>query len=250
MTPSPRRILVIASVAFALGAPAPQMSLGLGLTAAEFSASGDSTLRAAAYAFSIWGVIYLGLIAYAVWQALPRQAADRALDRISAPAAFAIAGCGAWICASALDARWETVGIIVLSAAVLAVGLLRTAPASDQANAPALLFAWLPLGLLGGWLTIAAALNILTVATAEGLIGTDFAPAAALIGIVAVGALAVGFTVSARLFTYSLAIAWGLVAVWVAERADNSVVAWTAMAAAALVVAHAAWVMRPIAGRR
>ena len=56
-----RRVLVLvlafASVIVAYG----QMALGLGQSPAEFAADGDETLRAAGWAFSIWGLIYLGL---------------------------------------------------------------------------------------------------------------------------------------------------------------------------------------------
>ena len=44
-----------------------------GLTAGEISDSFDVFFVPAGYVFSIWSIIYLGLIAYAVYQALPAQ---------------------------------------------------------------------------------------------------------------------------------------------------------------------------------
>lgn len=63
-----RKLAVIGAVAFAILVPAIQALTGWGQSAAEFSAGGDGTLRAAGYAFSIWSVIYAGLVAYAVYQ--------------------------------------------------------------------------------------------------------------------------------------------------------------------------------------
>ena len=54
---------------------------------------------------------------FAVWQALPRNRSDGALDAARWPAALAFTGVGLWIWASAANARWATVAIILLSAA-------------------------------------------------------------------------------------------------------------------------------------
>ena len=100
-----RQIAIVAAVVFAIASPIVQMGAGVGLTAAEFSRSGDATLRAAGYAFSIWSVIYAGLVAFAIYQALPRRRNDALVDAVAGPAVVAIVGTGLWIWASALDAR-------------------------------------------------------------------------------------------------------------------------------------------------
>jgi hypothetical protein len=70
--PPLRTLAVIAAVLFAIAAPALQAIGDLGLSASDFAGQGDSTLRAAGYAFSIWSLIYVLLVAYAVWQATPK----------------------------------------------------------------------------------------------------------------------------------------------------------------------------------
>ena len=79
-----------------------------------------------------------------------------------------------WMCsgssiASAANARWASVLIIVVSACVLIVGLSRARAAAPLSRWQDRLLVWWPMGLLAGWLTIASALNILTVLTAEDL---------------------------------------------------------------------------------
>ena len=184
MTPPLRKFLVIASVVFAIAVPALQMGLQLGLSAGEFAGDGNSTLRAAGYAFSIWSVIYAGLIAYAVWQALPRNAGDPLLAQIAWPSVVAISGCGLWIIASSADWKWASVAIIAVSAATLTLALIRLVPV--RAELKARVFVWWPLSLLAGWLTIASAINILTVLTATGLIGGTSAVIAGYVGVGAV----------------------------------------------------------------
>lgn len=235
-----RKPLVVIAVAFAIGAPAIQALAGLGLSASEFASQGDGVLRAAGYAFSIWSVIYAGLVAYAVWQALPRNDASLPLETLAIPSMVAIAGCGLWICASALNWRWASVAIIVVSAATLCLGLIRAAPSAGRPALPERLCVWWPLSLLAGWLTVAAAINIVTVLAAEGLI-SDLPEAAAFTGIVAVLIVALSVLRATRLAAYGVPIAWGLVAVWVAEKATKSDVGALALGAAVVVGAYAAW---------
>lgn len=238
-----RQIAILAAVAFAIVSPIVQMGAGVGLTAAEFSRSGDGTLRAAGYAFSIWSVIYAGLIAFAVYQAMPRRRDDALVDAVAGPATVAIAGTGLWIWASALDARWLTVAIIVTCAGYLTFGLVRAVRTAGPTDLKARAFVLWPLGMLAGWLTIASALNILTVMTAEGLLG-GIARAAAFAGIVAVLIAALAALRATRLAAFGAPIAWGLVAVWAAERATKGDVASLALGAAVLVGAYAAWQVR------
>jgi hypothetical protein len=53
-----------------------------GLTAEEISDSFDIYFVPAGYVFSIWGLIYLGLISYAIYQALPAQRENPRLRQI------------------------------------------------------------------------------------------------------------------------------------------------------------------------
>jgi hypothetical protein len=237
--PALRKLLLVLATVLALAAPASQALFGWGLTAEEFSESGDQTLRAAGYAFSIWSLIYAGLIAHAAAQLFDRGRREPIFVALS-PAIVAIAGCGGWIIASALDARWATVVIIVLSAAAAWFALNRT-KALPQGLGERLLAVW-PIALLGGWLLIASAINVLTVMTAEGLIGGDARPAWALGGIGVVAVLAVLAMRSGMSFVFGLPVAWGLVAVFVAERSDQPAIALAGLAAAILVLAAIGWI--------
>jgi len=231
-----RRLAVVGAVAFAILVPTVQALTDWGQSAAEFSADGDSTLRAAGYAFSIWSVIYAGLVAYAIYQLLPRRAEPALLDAVGWPSAIAAFGCGFWIIASAADLDWASVAIILTSAGAMVFGLARArASGLGQTGWPRRLVLW-PLGLLAGWLTAAAALNILTVLTAKGAIPPARAQTAALAGVAGVTAAALIGAVIVRVGAYGLAVGWGLAAVAVAEAGPKPGVALAAAAAAVLVL--------------
>lgn len=238
-----RQIGLLAAAGFAIASPIVQALWNIGLSPAEFARPGAETLRAAGYAFSIWGVIYAGIAALAVYQALPRQRDDALLSVIAGPAAVAMAGTGLWIWASALDARWASVAIIVAAAATLSLGLLRAPAPRTLAERT---FVWWPLSLLAGWLTLASALNILTVLTMEGRLD-GVQRAAAFTGIVAVLIVALFILRKLPVAAYGVPFAWGLVAVWAAEKAAKSDVAALAMGAAVIVGSYVAWRSRPAA---
>ncbi|WP_340643851.1 hypothetical protein [Phenylobacterium sp.] len=240
--PLGRSLAVLLAVVVAIAVPAIQMSQHIGLSAAEFSGQGDQTLRVAGYAFSIWGLIYLGLAAYALYQ-LTAARETPTLRAVAWPSVVAITGCGAWILASAFNQHWLSVAIIVISAAGMVAGLSRArADAPSPAFRDKLLIVW-PLSLLAGWLTIASAVNILTVLTAQGLIGPDLSWA--VIGIAAV--LLVGGFIGWRLRSrlYLAPIVWGLMGVYVAQQVDKPIAAWLAAGAALLLTLMAAATLRP-----
>lgn len=246
MTSGLRKTLVVLATLFAIGAPASQALMGWGISAAAFSESGNETLRAAGYAFSIWGLIYTGLVLHAALQVFSGGRHEPLFAALS-PAIIAVAGCGAWIIASGLDARWLSVVIILVSAASAWFALHRARGLADDPIAR-IIGVW-PIALLGGWLLAASALNILTVLTAEGLIGEAARTPSALAGLAVVAALALAILRSGVSPVYALPVAWGLAAVHVAERADQPPVAWAAAAGALIVLVAAGLAARSRAGQ-
>lgn len=239
------RSAVVVGVAVALLVPASQAAFGWGLTASEFSDQGDETLRAAGWAFSIWGLIYAGLAAFAIQQL---RDGSEAMARARWPAAAAALGCGLWILAAGYDSRWLTV-LIIAGSAVAAI----TAAAQLRGGAKARglsyrLFALWPLSLLAGWLTIASLVNLLTVLTAEGLVPGGQRLAAGLAGVTLAAGIGAAVSLHARLAVYALPVVWGLIAVAAAAATDQRLLLAVGAAAAALAVAAVAgW--RALAGR-
>ena len=94
-----------------------------------------------------------------------------------------------------------------------------------------------PLSLLAGWLTIAAPVNLITVATGNGDLPAMLSPTVwAVAAVIVVAAVAVGVTFRIRTVAYALPVVWGLVGVFVAEQSRNGTLAFTAAIAAVAVL--------------
>jgi hypothetical protein len=238
-----RRLIVLASVVFAIIAGQLQQFAGIGQTPAEFSADSDATLRVVGWAFAIWGPIYLGLIVYAVRQVLPRTGESAMIRAFGWPSVLAFLGIGWWILAAAWDAEVATIVLIFGSLIVLLIPLLthaRAIRALPRWDRDRWMVVW-PLGALAGWLTIASPVNLLTVATGNGDLPAGMAPTAwALLAVAGVSAFALFVTWRTRLLAYPLPVAWGLLGVFVAEQdKGNAVLAGGAIAASLVLLGGA-----------
>ena len=237
-----RRLMVLAATVFAIVIGQAQVLLGWGQSPAEFSADSDATLRVAGYAFAIWGVIYLWLLVYAVRQALPQTGESRLINRLGWPSLAALLGIGAWVVAAAYD--WEAATIVLIFGSLLVLlipllanaGAIRALPRGDRDR---WMTVW-PLSLLAGWLTVASPLNLITVATGDGLLPDMLPPTAwAVLAVIVIVAVALAVTQKLRTLAYSLPIAWGLAGAFVAEQARNPTLSYAALAAAVTVLVGA-----------
>ncbi|WP_292070662.1 hypothetical protein [Brevundimonas sp. UBA7534] len=234
-----RRLLVLAAAVFAVVVPLVQNLAGLGLTQAEFAADGNSTLRVAGYAFSIWGLIYVGILAYAVRQVLPQTGESDMIRRLGWPSAVAFFGIGLWIVVAAMNLKAASVAVIFAALIALLIPLLVLAPLArglGRFERDRLLVLW-PLAALAGWLTVAAPLNLITTLTAFQALPEMLAPGGwAILAIVVTTAVALGVTAALRTLVYPLPPAWGLLGAFVAEHGQKPAVAFTALACAMLLL--------------
>ncbi len=237
-----RRLVVLAAAVFAVVVPVVQNLAGLGLSQAEFAADGNQTLQVAGYAFSIWGLIYLGLLAYAGRQVLPQTGESLLINRMGWPSAVALFGIGLWIIVAALNLKAASVMVIFAALLALLVPLLangRTIRSTGVMERDRWFLIW-PLAALAAWLTIAAPLNLITTATAFDALPAFLSPTGWAIAAVAVVVLvAAAVTASLRTLAYPLPIAWGLVGAFVAEQERNPLLGFTALGAAFLLAVAA-----------
>lgn len=240
---STRRLVVFATMVFAVVIGQLQQLVDLGQSPAEFAADSDATLRAVGWAFAIWGPIYLGLVIYAVRQLLPKTPESEVLRALGWPSVLAFLCIGWWILAAAWDLKLGTLVLIFGALTVLLIPLLRKADAIralSNRDRDRWMTVW-PLAALAGWLTVAAPVNLLTVATGNGDLPTALPPTAwALIAVVAAAGMGLFVTWRTRVPAYPIPIAWGLIGVFVAEQdRGNTVLAFGSLAAALAVLGGA-----------
>ncbi|MBL7373367.1 hypothetical protein INQ23_29045, partial [Escherichia coli] len=72
----------------------------------------------------IWGLLYLGLLAYAVRQVLPQTGESTLINRLGWPSVVTLFGIGFWIIVAAMNLKAASVIIIFASLIALLVPLL------------------------------------------------------------------------------------------------------------------------------
>ncbi|MBT2484377.1 MULTISPECIES: TspO/MBR family protein [unclassified Microbacterium] len=209
-----RQGLIIASATFMLIAAAIGSGAFGGTSVSELqdgalSAQG-SYLAPAGPAFSIWSLIYLGLIAYTVWQALPAQRADERQRAAGGWIAASMVLNGLWLVTAQFWSLIATVIVIALLLGVLArvIVVLGRFPArnladrilTDGAN-----------GLHFGWVTIATVANtsawLTQIAPASWADQAEVWAMAVLVVVLVIGVASAWFT---GRIAPALATAWGL----------------------------------------
>lgn len=216
-----------------VGTPIPQAAGG--------ALGPDATLLApAGPAFAIWSVIYAGLALYAIWQALPSQAARERQRTLGWWVLASLLLNAAWILSVQAGLLGVSVAVIAVLLAVLATAfvLLRRHPAESTAGAVLLDGT---MGLYLGWVMVATVANVTAWLTASGFNGFGWSPHAwALAVLAAVAVLGSSLALWGRgRLTPSLSLAWGLAWIGVSRLTGDLVsapVAVTAFAAAALVL--------------
>ncbi|TGE05218.1 hypothetical protein [Hymenobacter fodinae] len=206
-----------------------------GQTNGQVSYKYPTLLTPAGYAFSIWGLIFLSLLLYAVWQLLPAQRRNPLPDAVARPLVWANLLTGLWLVVFAYELLVPSMLTMLGILACLAVVYGRARQLVRRAESP--WYSSIPFGLYLGWISLATVVNV-TVA-----LGTTWQPdedvtlqlAIVLVGITA--GLALNVTRRFTELAYPAAVAWGLLGIYVARRPDpdTEVLAQMALAAASMV---------------
>lgn len=169
----------------------------------------------AGYAFAIWGVIYIGALAYAVYQALPSNAHDQLLERIGWPTAAGYALCIGWLLAARFGPGWMTVPIIFGMLLCLTSALLVVARWHEPMGTTRQVLVAAPLGLYVGWLSAAAFVNAADVLPGYGFDRFGLSPQAfGCLVVIAAGVLASAIALATSAYLpYIAAVMWALVAI-------------------------------------
>lgn len=208
--------------------------------AADGALAPDATLLGAATpAFQIWSVIYLGLVLFAIVQALPSRAN---LELYRSTAWWILASMilnAVWI--AVVQAGWLVVSAPVLVAivAVLWVTATRAAAATDGGHLDRAT-THITVGLYLGWAAVATAANIAAIARP---IGTAWALVSIAVVLAVVGYAVLRVASRAIGVSIALASAWGLTWIGIArlDAPHNSAVEIVAFVAAGLALLLAAW---------
>ncbi|MCB1701648.1 MAG: tryptophan-rich sensory protein [Pseudomonadales bacterium] len=227
--------IVAFGLMIALNAMATSIPLG-GQTPPEISANYPSLFTPAGFTFSIWGLIYLGLLLFVIYQALPAQRTNATLARLSGLFKVNCVANAAWILAWHYDFLLLSVLIMLCILATL-IRIYRILHKRQTTASPLeCIVTHLPFRIYTAWICVATIANISTVQTALGWddVGTD-AINWALLKLALAGA--VGATVIARKndIAFILVVAWAAFGISV-KQVETPAVAGAAFSLCALAL--------------
>ena len=208
-----------------------------GQTTGEISDRFQVYFVPAGYVFSVWGLIYLGLIAFAVYQALPAQRENPFLRRIGYLFALSCVANIAWLFLWHYEVFLLTLVamfalLLLLIAIYLRVGIGRARVSlADK---------WcihIPFSLYLGWITVATIANVTAVLYYLRWSGWGISPEVWAIIMLIVGAgVASAVSLTRAAVTYTLVIIWAFAGIAV-KHAGTPPVAMTAWVMAGVVPA-------------
>lgn len=209
-----------------------------GRTTGEVSAMYPTLVTPAAYAFSIWGLIYLLLAGYVIVQALPRWRYDRQLQQV---APWFILQCvlnSIWIICWH-DLKLGTSVWIMLALLITLIIIYIQTRQIGRGNVDGRVWIWgrLPFQVYLGWICVATIVNISVALTAYQWNGWGIPDSvwAALVLLLAT-VLAFAFLHLYQDMAFALVIVWALIAIGVNQWGEEPVISWIAWGLSLLVI--------------
>lgn len=238
-----RQIFVVLSILVAIVVNGLANALPLnGQNTGEISDRFEVYFTPAGYVFSIWGLIYLGLIAFAVFQALPAQRENPRLRAVGWWVVIGSLANTAWIFLWHYEVFPLTLIVMLVLLASLIITYLRLGVNRTQVSAVEKLAAHLPFSIYLGWITVATVANATALLDYLGWNSWGI-PAITwmwiILAAVLVIALLMNFT--RRDVAYALVILWAVAGIGVKQAAVSGVAmpAWITFGAVAVTLAYA-----------
>jgi hypothetical protein len=196
----------------AVNAAAVAIPLG-GMTTAQISDMFPVPIVPANYVFSIWSAIYLLLLGFTIWQALPSRREDPVLRRLGLLPALTGVLNTAWVLLWQYQAFVATVPVMLALLGTLSVIWLRIRePRAASAGPAPAAQGWLvalPFSVYLGWITVATVANVTQMLYHAGSRGVLVAPEVWGVAILLVAlAIATVMIVRGRDIAFGVVIAW------------------------------------------
>ena len=239
-----RTLVVLATLAtIAINGLANALPLN-GLNTGEISDRFQIYFVPAGYVFSIWGLIYLGLLAYSVYQVLPAQRDNPYLDRIASlyvlSCAFNIAWLFLWHYEQFIFTIFMMLGLLLSLITIY----LRLDIGQRPASAGIRWFVHLPFSIYLGWISVATIANASQLLDYLGWQGGGIAPQVWAILMLSVAAL-VGATMAIQRKDagFVLVLVWAFAGIGIKQAGAPAVAtaAWIAAGGALLLAILSVW---------
>jgi benzodiazapine receptor len=210
-----------------------------GLTTGEISDRFQVYFVPAGYVFSIWGLIYVALVAFAVYQALPSQRDNPRLRRIGYLFALSCVANVAWLFFWHYEVFPLTLVAMLALLLLLIAIYLRLGIGRAQVSTAEKWLVHVPFSIYLGWITVATIANVTSLLDYLNWSGWGISPEAwTVIMLVAAVGIASAVSLTRGDVAYMLVIVWAFAGIAV-KHAGTPVVAtaaWVTTALAALML--------------
>lgn len=192
-----------------------------GNTMSTVSAAYQNLFTPAGYAFSIWGLIYLGLAAFVIYHAVVSFKSSQENNVVLKVGWWFVISCianCAWIFAWLYDYTGLSVIIMIMLLFSLVMIILKTRMELDDLPMKQIAFVWWPFSLYAGWITVALIANIAAWLTKINWDGFGISAITwTIIMIIIAGIIYLLMTWQRNMREYALVGVWGLLAIAVAN---------------------------------
>jgi hypothetical protein len=195
----------------------------------------DVLIIPASYAFSIWGLIYIGVLAFGIYQLMPAQRSNPIIRRVDYLVILSCITQAIWVFLFTLRQFWWSV-LMMVGILLPLIGIyLLLGVGKRRVSRQEKWFAQIPFSVYLGWISVATIVNVASALFANNWDGWGIAPETWTV-IMMVIATAIGATLNLqrRDLAYPLVIIWALVAVAV-RQIDVASVAIAAIGLAAVL---------------
>jgi len=198
---------------------------------------GGVLITPANYAFAIWGLIYLGLIAYGIYQLRPTVHGNPTMRRVDFLLIVACLAQIAWVYLFTLRLFWFSVVAMLIILLALIGAYLQLNIGREQASRQRRWLAHIPFSIYLGWISVATIVNIASALYISGWDGWGISAVGWTVVMLVVGA-AIGAIVAIQRadIAFTLVFVWAYVAIAV-RQLDNPAIWITALVAAMVLAA-------------
>ncbi|MEW6496966.1 MAG: tryptophan-rich sensory protein [Cyanobacteriota bacterium] len=201
-----------------------------GLTIGEISNTffQEVLITPANYAFAIWGLIYLGLISFGIYQVLPAQRQNSSVRRISYLLVMASLAQIAWVIL--FQYRLFTLSLVAMLFILLPLigSYLRLRIRNERVSRQEKWFVYIPLSIYLAWISVATIVNVALALYSLGWKGGGISPDVwTAIALIAGAAIAATVSIQQADIAFVLVIVWAYIAIAV-RQANLPLIATTA----------------------
>lgn len=199
----------------------------------------DNLFTPAGYTFAIWGIIFLGLIAYVTYQLVIIFYQKKELESYSnAGYWFALVNLAnaAWVFAW----LYEWTGLSVIIMLFMLIGLiqiiLKTNMERWDAPLKTIAFVWWPICIYSGWIAVATIANIAAYLSKLGWTGGLSETYWAIIMIISAVLINLFMVWNRNMREFGLVGVWALIGIYSRHQTSSSLIAWTAIIGAIILL--------------